>query len=139
MKKNNINRVFHLNQLGHGDSNPILLRISLFAEFTKIDFGYTTTDLYDNGGWIRIASDTFLEIIETGQRYTLQLAENIPIAPVHHYFESQKDWKYYSLLFPPIPQKDCTINIIEVENGLFRDFNYYGVKLIMEEGMEILE
>ena len=80
-----------------------------------------------------------IEIVETGKRYILQLAENIPIAPVHHYFESKKDWRYYSLFFPSIPHQDCTINIIEVENGLFRDFNYYGVKLRMEEGMEILE
>lgn len=139
MKKDNKNRVFHLNQFGHGDANPILLRVSLFAEFTKIDFGYTTTDRYDNGGWIKIASDTFIEIIETGKRYTLQLAENIPIAPVQHYFESQKDWRYYSLFFLPIPMHDCSINIIEVENGTPNDFNYYGIKLRMEEGMEILE
>lgn len=139
MKKDTKKRVFHLNQLGHGDSNPILLRICLFAEYTKIDFGYTTTDIYDNGGWIKIASDTFIEIIETGKRYTLQLAENIPIAPVQHYFESQKDWRYYSLFFPPIPQQKCSLNIIEDENGTPNDFNYYGIKLSMEEGMEILE
>jgi hypothetical protein len=139
MKKDTKNRVFHLNQFGHGDTNPILLRVSLFVEFTKIDFGYTTTDIYDNGGWIKIASDTFIEIIETGKRYTLQLAENIPIAPVQHYFESQKDWRYYSLFFPPIPMHDCSINIIEVENGTPNDFNYYGIKLRMEDGVEILE
>jgi hypothetical protein len=34
---------------------------------------------------------------------------------------------------------DCSINIIEVENGTPNDFNYYGIKLRMEEGMEILE
>jgi hypothetical protein len=139
MKKDTKNRVFHLNQFGHGEANPILLRFSLFAEFTKIDFGYTTTDIYDNGGWIKIASDTFIEIIETGKRYTLQLAENIPIAPVQHYFESQKDWRYYSLFFPPIPMHDCSINIIEVDNGTLNDFNFYGVKLRMENGMEVLE
>ena len=139
MKKNNINRVFHLNQLGHGDANPIILRVSLFVEYTKIDFGYTTTDKYENGGWIRMASDAFIEIIETGKRYTLQLAENIPIAPVHHYFESQKDWRYYSLYFSPIPMQDCTINIIEVENGTPNDFNYYNLPLRMEEGIELLE
>jgi hypothetical protein len=86
-----------------------------------------------------MAPDTFIEIVETGKRYTLQLAENIPIAPVQHYFESQKDWRYYSLFFPPIPMHDCSINIIEVENGTPNDFNYYGIKLRMEEGVEILE
>ena len=46
MKKNNKKLVFHLNVLGHGESNPILLRINLFPEFTKIDFGYITTNKY---------------------------------------------------------------------------------------------
>ena len=139
MKKNYSNRVFHLNHLGHGEANPAVLRVSLYADYTKIDFGYITTDTYDNGGWIRMASDTFIEIIETGERYTLQLTENIPIAPVHHYFESKKDWRYYSLFFPPIPMQDCTINIIEVENGTPNDFNYYNLPLRMEEAMELLE
>ncbi len=138
MKTKNKNLVFHLNANRLTESNPILLRIQLFAEYTKVDFGYVTTDLYDYGGWIRMASDSFLEIIETGQRYTLQLAENIPIAPEQLHFESQKDWKYYSLVFPPIPHQDCTINIIEVENGTPNDFNYYGIELKIEEGIEIL-
>lgn len=139
MKAKNKNLVFHLNANRLTESNPILLRVQLLAEYTKVDFGYVTTDLYDYGGWIRMASDSFLEIVETGQRYTLQLAENIPIAPEQLHFESKKDWKYYSLFFPPIPQKDCTINIIEVENGTPNDFNYYGIKLRMEEGIVILE
>jgi hypothetical protein len=139
MHHNKQSVVFHFDHTGHSRTNAKLVRIQLTSEFTKVDFGYNARDLYIKGGWIRMAPDTFIEIVETGQRYTLQLAENIPIAPVHHYFESQKDWRYYSLFFPSIPQQDCSINIIEVENGLFRDFNYYDVKLRMEEGMEILE
>jgi hypothetical protein len=138
MEKKEKNIIFHLNQLGHSESNPILLRVQLFHEYTKIDFGYVTTDLYDHGGWIRMASETFLEIVETAQRFTLQLAENIPIAPVHHYFESKKDWRYFSLFFPPIPQKDCTINIVEAEYGTKNDFNYYNIRLKMLESIEIM-
>ena len=65
MIKNNKRLVFHLNMLGHGESNPILLRINLFPELTKIDFGYITTDKYNNGGWIKISPDTFIENLET--------------------------------------------------------------------------
>ncbi len=30
-----------------------------------------------------------------------------------------------------IPQKDCTVNIVEIENGTANDFNYYGIELKM--------
>lgn len=139
MKKAKQSVVFHFNFIGHSNSNPKIVRIQLYPEYTKVDFGYTAREIYYRGGWIRMASDTFIEIIETGERFTLQLTENIPIAPVHHYFESKKDWRYYSLFFPPIPMQDCTINITEVENGTPNDFNYYNLPLRMEEAMELLE
>ena len=124
--------------LGHGPSNPILLRISLFPEFTKVDFGYTTTELYDNGGWIKIAPDTFIENVANKERYTMTKAVGITVAPELRNFESKKDWQYFSLYFPPIPQKDSLLNIVEVENGTSNDFNYYNVVMKMGEGVEIL-
>lgn len=138
MIKNNKKLVFHLNRLGHGESNPKLLRINLFPEYTKIDFGYITTDKYDNGGWIKISPDTFIENINTKVRYTLTNAEGITISPAKLNFESTKDWRYFSLFFPPISQKDCTINIIEKENGTKNDFNYYDVSLKMADGLEVM-
>lgn len=138
MEKNNKKLVFHLNLFGHGESNPKLLRINLFPEFTKIDFGYITTDKYDNGGWIKISPDTFIENIETKNRIKLTNAEGITIAPAKLNFESTKDWRYFSLYFPPIPQKDCTLNIIEKENGTKNDFNYYNVSLKMADGVEVI-
>ncbi len=138
MAKNNIKLVFHLNLFGHGESNPKLLRINLFPEYTKIDFGYITTDKYDNGGWIKISPDTFIENVQTKIRYTLTNAEGITIAPAKHNFESTKDWRYFSLFFPPIPQKDCIINIIEKENGNKNDFNYYDVSLKIVDGVEVM-
>lgn len=138
MIKNNKKLVFHLNSFGHGESNPKLLRINLFPEFTKIDFGYITTDKYNNGGWIKISPNTFIENVQTKIRYTLTNAEGITIAPAKLNFESTKDWRYFSLFFPPIPQKDCTLNIIEIENGTKNDFNYYDVLLKMVDGVEVL-
>ncbi len=139
MKNSNLSKVFHFNREGHSRTNPKLVRIQLHPEYTKVDFGYIAREIYYRGGWIKMASGSFLEVIETGKRYQLQLAENIPIAPIQHHFESKKDWRYYSLYYLPIPMQDCTINIIEVENGTLNDFNYYDIQLRMENGMEVLE
>jgi hypothetical protein len=38
---------------------------------------------------------------------------------------------------PPILQKDCTINIVEIENGTPNDFNYYGIAIKMADEIEI--
>lgn len=138
MKKNDKKLVFHLNYLGHGESNPILLRINLFPEFTKIDFGYVTSEKYNYGGWIKISPDTFIENVETKERFVLTNAVGITIAPAKRNFESKKDWQYFSLYFPPMKQKDSLINIIEKIKGRKNDFNYYNISLKMKDGLEIL-
>lgn len=130
--------LFTLNKKGHSRGNPDLLRITLFPDHTKIDFGYTAKEMYDSGGWIRIEQDTFIEIKETGKRYFLTHSEGIPINPEHHYFESKKEWRYFSLFFPAIAPTNCTINIIEKINGNKNDFNYYDIELKMENGVEVL-
>lgn len=137
MIKNSKKLVFNLNVLGHGESNPVLLRINLFPEVTKIDFGYITTDKYINGGWIKISPDTYIENVVTKERYLMIKAIGITVAPALRNFESKKDWQYFSLFFPPIKQKDTLINIIEVENGTANDFNYYNVELKMSDAIEI--
>ena len=137
MIKNNKKLVFHVNMLGNDASNPILLRISLLPEFTKIDFGYITTNKYNNGGWIKISPDTFIEDVVTKERYTLTNAIGITIAPKKRNFESYRDWQYFSLFFPSIKQKDTLINIIEKVKGNKNEFNYYNIKLKVADGIEI--
>ena len=139
MIKNSKKLVFNLNVLGHGESNPILLRVNLFPEITKIDFGYITTDKYINGGWIKISPDTYIENVVTKERFVITKAIGITVAPALRNFESKKDWQYFSLFFPPIKQKDTLINIIEVLNGNKNDFNYYNIELKMADGIEIRE
>ena len=139
MIKNSKKLVFNLNVLGHGESNPVLLRINLFPEVTKIDFGYITTDKYINGGWIKISPDTYIENVVTKERYVMTKAIGITVAPALRNFESKKDWQYFSLFFPPLKQKDTLINIIEVLNGNKNDFNYYNIELKMADGIEIRE
>ena len=91
MIKNSKKLVFNLNVLGHGESNPVLLRINLFPEVTKIDFGYITTDKYINGGWIKISPDTYIENVVTKERYVMTKAIGITVAPALRNFESKKD------------------------------------------------
>jgi hypothetical protein len=101
--KKDKNLVFHYNMFGASEFNPILLRISLFPELTKIDFGYTTTERYDYGGWIKISPNTFIENATSKKRYTMTNAVGITLAPELRNFESIKDWQYFSLFFPAIP------------------------------------
>ena len=130
--------LFTINKKGHANVKTDLLRIILDTEYTKIDFGYTAKEMYIKGGWIRMEQHTFIEIKETGKRFVLTQAIGIPINPEYHYFESKKEWRYFSLYFPAIPQTDCTINIIEIENGSRNNFNYYDVELKIGEGVEVL-
>ena len=137
--KNIKTKIINLNREGHGESNPTLLRIILHPDYTKIDFGYSAIEIFQSGGWIRIDPFTFIEIIELNQRLTLVRAVGIPLSPIHLSFESNKDWQYYSLYFPPIPQKNCTLNIIEIEKGTLNDFNYYNIAINMTDALEILD
>lgn len=137
MKKNSA-LLFTLNKKGHGSSNPILLRIQLDETGTKIDFGYAAIPLFITGGWIRIQQSTYLQIKETGLKLTLTKAVGITINPEHHYFKSTKDWQFFSLYFPPIPATNCTLDVIEIENGAKSDFNYYGIALHLKDAVPCL-
>jgi hypothetical protein len=136
-QKNTKKILFQLNSFGHSETNPILLRMLLTPEYTKVDFGYTTTNKYIRGGWIKMAKETFIENIATKKRYQMIKATGITIAPQKHNFQSNKDWRYYSLYFEPLDQKDSTINLIEKEKGSKNDFNYYDIKLKLIDGLEV--
>lgn len=130
--------LFHYNLEGHGKSNPLLLRLEINPNYTKVDFGYPTLSKYIKGGWIKMAAKTFIEIKESRKRFTLTQTEGIPIAPKKLIFLSDKDWQYFSLYFPPIPKVDCTINLIEAEKGTQNDFNYYDIPIKISKGFEII-
>lgn len=114
-----------------------LLRIEFSPKFTKVDFGYQATSYYTKGGWVRMSKDTFLRIQTTGEKLTMTRAENIPVAPIHHHFNTAKDWLYYSLYFPPIPLKTGKIDIIEEEPGESTDFNYHDIEIDAKKGIEL--
>lgn len=137
-QKNTKKILFQLNRMGHSETNPILLRMLLTPEYTKVDFGYTTTNKYIRGGWIKMAKDTFIENIETKKRYKMIKASGITIAPQKLNFQSNKDWQYYSLFFEPMEQKDAVINLIEIENGTPNDFNYYDIEINLYYAIEMV-
>lgn len=137
-QKNTKKILFQLNRMGHSETNPVLLRILLTAEYTKVDFGYTTTNKYIKGGWIKMSKDTFIENVEIKKRYKMIKASGITIAPQKHNFQSNKDWQYYSLFFEPMEQKDAVINLIEKERGTPNDFNYYDIEIKLSDAIEMV-
>lgn len=120
-----------------GKGRPQLLRMEFSSEFTKVDFGYQTTSHYVRGGWVRISKETFIRIKATGEKFTLTSADNIPIAPVHHNFNTSKDWLYFSLYFPAIEFKSGKLDLIEDEPGDATDFNYYDIVIDAKKGIEL--
>ena len=120
-------------------NNPKILRVLMGNEYTKIDFGYIAPWIYDRGGWIRIAPYTHIQVQGSKKRYALIEAINIPLAPQQFEFESTEDWRVFSLLFEPIPLKDCIIDIIEEEEPNSDDFNFYDIKLEDVTGMPLVD
>jgi hypothetical protein len=120
------------------NKNPKILRVHMGAEYIKIDFGYIAPWIYDRGGWINIAPYTYIQVQGSKKKYTLKEAINIPLAPQQFEFESTEDWRVFSLLFEPIPIKDCIIDIIEEEEPNSYDFNFYNVKLVDVSEMQLV-
>lgn len=113
-------------------NNPQLLRIILSEEKTRIDFGYLPVWYYIKGGWITIAPTTYIQVEGSAKKYNLMKAIGIPVTPEKWEFESKKDWKVFTLLFEPIPIKNCTINIIESLEPDGNFFNYFDISLSLE-------
>jgi hypothetical protein len=111
------------------NKNPKILRVLMGAEYIKIDFGYIAPWIYDHGGWINIAPNAYIQVQGSKKKYALKEAINIPLAPQQFEFESTEDWRVFSLLFEPIPAKDCIIDIIEKEEPNSDNFNFYNIKL----------
>lgn len=139
MAVKNKSLLFEVPNLDTPKQNPKILRVLVTNEFTRIDFGYTTPWYYEKGGWIKISSKSYLQIEGITTKYCLKEAVGIPLAPKRINFKSTEDWQFFYIYFEPIPQNDCVLNMIEAEKPTSNDFNYYGIVLKMEEGIEILE
>ena len=100
--------------------------IEVTDEFTRIDFIYRSSKIYDNGGWIQMDKGAYIQPVNSEARYGLVKAIGIPIAPTKHYFKKQGEYHTYTLIFPALPKNTTKINIIEKEApGTY--FNFYGI------------
>jgi hypothetical protein len=100
--------------------------IEATSEYTRIDFIYKSSMIYDNGGWIKMEPDCYIQPIGSSTKYKLVKAIGIPLAPLKHYFKRQGEYHPYTLLFPPLPKKTKAIDIIEkLAPGTY--FNFYNV------------
>ena len=134
--------LYNLPSYKTGDGRPNLLRIIVTTKFAKIDFGYQTMRKYEEGGWVRMARETFIRIKPSGEKLTMTEAVNIPYAPQRHDFKTRKDWLYFSLYFPPFPPNTKLFDLIEADPGVHtdthNDFNFFDIKLNHSEAIEIL-
>ena len=137
MKKQPQDLLFHASA-SSGKANPSLLRVILGSQTTRLDFGYAAHSYYIKGGWITISPDTFLQIKGDIQRYQLKEAIGISQAPVKLKFKSTKDYQFFSLHFEPLPQKDLVFDMIENLHCDHTDFNYFGIEIVLKEGLEVL-
>ena len=119
-------------------NNPKILRVIVSSDCTQIDFGYVAPWIYERGGWIHIAPATYIQVKGSKKKYALTEAKNIPLAPQKLEFESTEDWRVFSLIFEPIPLKNCIIDMIEAENPTEDDFNFYNIKLTNVTQVEVL-
>jgi hypothetical protein len=118
-------------------ANPRLLRVLLSEQTTRLDFGYVATAYYHKGGWITISPDTYLQIKGSPERYLFKEAEGIALAPEKLNFESNKDYQFFSLYFEALPDTNLVFDMIEHYPGTPNDFNYYGIELSLEDGVEV--
>ncbi len=119
-------------------ANPKLLRVLLSEQTTRLDFGYVATAYYHKGGWITISPDTYLQIKGSPERYLFKEAEGIALAPEKLNFESNKDYQFFSLYFEALPSGNLVFDMIENYLGTPNDFNYYGIELRLEDGVEVV-
>jgi hypothetical protein len=95
-------------------------------EYTRIDFVIRSSMIWDNGGWIQMERNAYIQPKGSNQKYRLIKAIGIPIAPTKHFFKRQGEYHTYTLIFPALPKNTDCIDIIEkLETGTF--FNFYNI------------
>lgn len=90
---------FNTNQPSHSNASQKLMSIELTDEYTRIDFEYTSSYQYINGGWINMHPRSFIRVVDSGTKYPLLRTENIPLKPTLYVFKACGVKHYYSLFF----------------------------------------
>jgi hypothetical protein len=98
--------------------------IDLNEEYTRIDFKYTSSKEYINGGWIQMERNSFIRDTLSKRTYPLLFALNITIAPEKFHFRRKGQAHTYTLVFPALPKSTKAIDIIEKETpGTYFNFS----------------
>ncbi|HOY31115.1 MAG TPA: hypothetical protein PKW80_04475 [Bacteroidales bacterium] len=117
---------------------PRMLRIILYEKLTRIDFGHQTDSFYIRGGWVNIHPETFIRIHHSKEKLQMLKAENIPVKPDKHHFRSTVDNLYFTLYFPPLPDRYLSFDLIEDEPATTTLFNYYNIRINKAKAIELL-
>jgi hypothetical protein len=124
LDENNLISEFYLNPESYDpDSEIQVKKIELTENYTRIDFLYTAPDYYVNGGWVNVEKETFIRPVGSNAEFRLVYTNNIPFAPLKHFFRRSGETLMYTLIFPALPKDTKAIDIIENEES--RDsFNF---------------
>jgi len=118
-------KVYNPDGMDHRQSLRIK-SIEATEEYTRIDFIYRSSEVYENGGWIQIDKDSYIQPKGSSRKYRLVKAIGIPLTPLKHYFKRQGEYYSYTLVFPAVPKTTQSIDIIEkLAPGFF--FNFYNI------------
>ena len=107
--------------------SAMIQTIDLNEEYTRIDFKYTSSKEYINGGWIQMERNSFIRDTLSKRTYPLLFALNITIAPEKFHFRRKGQAHNYTLVFPALPKSTKAIDIIEKE-AVGTYFNYYNIE-----------
>lgn len=115
------------NPLGMDHNNKHRVKsVEATEEYTRIDFIYKSSKIWDNGGWIQIEGNSYIQAKGSSEKYTLIKAIGIPLAPTKHYFKRKGQHFEYTLIFPALPKSTTCIDIIERKApGTY--FNFFDV------------
>ena len=91
---------------------------------TYIEFEYDNQN--SRAAWVAIDKNTYIENVNTGEKFKMIEAQNMAIDPKKHYFNSIYDKLNFTLTFPALPANTTTINFIETETSSWR---FYGISL----------
>ena len=99
-------------------------RVQITLAQTIIDLEYDNS--INNSEWITISPNTYIVSYNTGKKYTMTMAEGIPIEPRKYNLTSQYEKVQFRLIFPALPKNTTQFNLIESENSSWK---FYGIKL----------
>lgn len=111
------------------DDNSIKIdKIELSDYRTIIYCTHTSSDVYTNGGWVRIEPNIIIKETFGLRKYNLLKAEGIPLSPEKFTYSYQGQTLSFRLIFPKISDDIGTIDLLECQTNN-NCFNFYGIKI----------